>query len=160
MREAFIGAVFAIALPFQAGALSCTQPDVAASFTAAVQSEARYTVLWGRFSFTQDTATAPTREGQAPDPFVVHFQGQGLSANGFVDVSPRNITIAIGCAGPWCGSFAPETEALAFVERTADGDVLRVGPCAQWVFQDPSRADIAKVEACMHGDACDPVEHR
>lgn len=156
MKKILFGALLSVALPLQAVALSCVQVDVAGSFTAASQAEARYTVLWGNFSFTRDTASAPTREGEAPDPFTVRFSGKGLSASGFVDIKPRDITVAISCAGPWCGAFAPETNALAYVERTADGDFLRVGPCPQWVFENPGRADIAKVEACMRGDACEP----
>lgn len=160
MKAILFGALLSIALPLQAVALSCVQADVSGSFAAASQAESRYTVLWGNFSFTQDTAAAPTRDGEAPDPFTVHFRGKGLSANGFIDVAPREITVAISCAGPWCGSFAPETNALAFVERTADGDFLPVGPCPQWIFENPSRADIAKVEACMRGDTCEPADQR
>ena len=142
----------------QSAALSCMRPDVAQSFRMAAASEDVYIVLLGQFNFaplpsTQtDDINAP-REVSGPATFT----GQYLGAEGFQDAPMFDMTIAVTCAGPWCGGIAPSDDSyLAFVQQTADGYVLAVDPCGTSAFANPTPEQIATVESCMNGDPCEP----
>lgn len=136
-------------------ALSCLPPDVAETFRFASESEDTYTVLLGRF---EPIGTVPPRESYDEDGVTeelrARFQGQGLFATGFAPVQDRDVTMTLSCAGPWCASAPSDGEVLAFVRRTSTGYVLDVGPCYFNIFSSPSDRDIARVEACMRGEAC------
>jgi hypothetical protein len=161
MRGVALATSLCMSLPFPATALSCMEPDPASSFTSAVESDARYTVLYGALEHAgPQTSEVRNSDGLViapPAPFITRFHGKGLSARGFVDVEPRDIVVELQCVGGhWCGHLGADGPILAFVERTTDGDVLRVGPCPIWIFQQPTPTDIATVESCMRGAACLP----
>lgn len=155
MKSIFVGATLAMLMASQAQALSCMRPDVARAFDWASQAEESYVVLLGRLDFEAPA----TRRGRPNDPQDLHvaarFTGQSLGVSGFSATAPLDVSLAFTCAGPWCGSMTPSRgDVLAFVERSADGYVLNVGPCGGTTFERPTHAQIQQVESCMRGQAC------
>ena len=142
----------------QAAALSCMQPDVAASFTQAAEAEELYVVLLGTFTFG-DVPTSDTGDINFPREVEVssRFDGKFLSGNGFTDAPPLDVTIRFSCAGPWCGSLQSDgSQVLAFVEQRNDEYLLSVEPCFGTAFVNPTDAQQAQAVSCMRGRDCTP----
>ena len=155
-----LGIIIALTLcASQVAALSCMRPDVAESYNRAATSEDEYVVLLGTFDF--DTPQQRSTDSNAPDTLraVVQFSGTYLSASGFTAAPPLAVTLVFNCAGPWCGSLPSDgPDVLAFVQQTADGYILDVEPCGGTAFIEPDAKDIARVEDCMHGGTCAPLD--
>lgn len=141
----------------EASALSCLRPDVARTFSEVAASEDIFVVLLGEFAFDTPPSTE-TGDINAPRgvSFPARFVGQALGAEGFGGAVALDMTVALTCAGPWCGQMAPQgTPTVAFAEQTDAGYVLNVGPCGGRAFPEPEPEDIARIEACMRGEGCD-----
>lgn len=128
-----------------APALSCLAPDLARSTAQAVAAEETFRVVIGRF----DVDLPPN--GTA-GRFPARFAGRGVTSDGLGPPVSGEVTIEIGCAGPWCGEKPPETEALAFLRREADAWVLYLGACPQWLFEAPTKAQVETVRSCVAGN--------
>ena len=157
MKSILIAATLAVVFATQAAALSCLRPDVADTFNRAAAAEESYVVLLGSFDFVMPQQ--PSTDINAPQTLraQARFDGQFLSSAAFVPAPPLTVGIEFTCAGPWCGSLPTDgSEVLAFVVQSDDGYALNVGPCGGTAFVAPVAADIARVEACMRGEACEP----
>ena len=140
----------------QASALSCLRPDVAEAFNAAAASEDAYVVVHGRFKFT----TPPSRDtGNINAPrevsYIAQFDGRYLAEDGFRTAPSLPVTVTHTCTAAWCGQLTAGVQTLAYLKQTATGYSIDVGPCGGQAFAEPSRQDLARVEACMRGDRCE-----
>ena len=66
-----------------------------------------------------------------------------------------DITVEVGCAGPWCGAVPQgDEDLLFFVERRADANVVVEGPCPRWVLT--ATPDVVEgALSCLRGEGCD-----
>ncbi|KAA2312899.1 hypothetical protein DL237_16360 [Pseudooceanicola sediminis] len=138
-----------------AQALSCLAPDVARSFDEASTSDARYMVLHG--TLDRGTPSLPEQDLTNPDPEVQRLpalvRGKALTEDGFSAAVQAQITMELGCTGPWCAALPENGEVLAFIELTNNGPILRLNACGGHLFADPSPEQIALIESCQ-ADGC------
>ncbi|QOL82449.1 hypothetical protein [Pseudooceanicola spongiae] len=141
-----------------AQALSCLAPDVARSFDEAAQSDARYMVLLG--TLDRGTPTVPERDLSNNSPEVVRLpalvKGLAMTEKGFSSGVEAQITMELGCTGPWCAQLPENGTVLAFIELTNNGPILRVNACGGHLFANPTKEQVARLESCQI-DGC-PVE--
>lgn len=140
-------AALAASLAQPAVALSCRAPSVEGSYADAAEAEAVYSVVLGRFEFEP---VPPRADGEMEADMAVPaiFDGRLLGPDGFVTQMREPLILQIDCASSWCGEIEPRTEVLAFVEQSADGLSVEIGPCPQWVFANPTQTQIDTVTAC------------
>ncbi len=142
----------ALALPAtQALALSCLRPDPETTFDRAAEATETYYVAHGRFTF--DAADLPGLNGR-PTQLQAGFQGKGLTRDGFVAPLTWNVTLDIGCAGPWCGGITPDRDMLVFLERRGNGIYLSLQACTDTVFDTPSQDLLDRMTACFRQGVC------
>lgn len=162
MKRMITIAATAIICASQVSALSCMRPDVARTFQWAAEADEAYVALFGSFAFDAP-APVPSADINFPIEHTMDavFTGQTLGATQFQDNAPLDVTITFDCLGPWCGSLPDDgTPMLAFVQQTEDGYALIVGPCFDTAFVSPTPEDVARVEACMRGEACEEMPLR
>lgn len=155
---------FAVLLAFVAAspvdALSCRPTDVARSYKQAAASDTLYVVVLGAFQFNARDLpkTDWNNQQNTPDSTLVatQFKGRSLTSKGFTNTFAAPITLNAKCYGPWCASLRPNTQTLAFVEKTNDGYRLSINPCGGFAFQNPSPAQIEQTQACHQGRSCTP----
>jgi len=140
----------------QAAALSCLRPDVAEAFNTAASSDDAYVVVHGRFKF----ATPPSRDtgninAQREVSYTAQFDGRYLAEDGFRTAPPLSVTVTHTCTAAWCGQLTAGVQTLAYLKQSATGYSIDVSPCGGQAFAEPSRQDLARVEACMRGDQCE-----
>jgi hypothetical protein len=139
----------------QASALSCLRPDPLRDFREAQAAPEPYHVLYGTMAF--DPSQAPQgfyEEAEpAPPPVSARFEGMALTRNGFTSPVQAEVTLQPTCAGPYCGTFGQGT-VLLFAEVTADGYVVRVGPCGGGAYDTADQAVLDRLTACARGAAC------
>lgn len=137
-------------------ALSCVPMNVAHSYTDTAAAPGDFVVLHGHFDF--EKIKLPESDLSNPDPeeisFPARFSGEVLGEDGFGGSYEMQLTVTLRCFGPWCASQPAPGPALAFVQKTATGLVLGVGPCDGRYFSSPAPADIALIETCHAGGAC------
>ena len=137
-------------------ALSCLPADVRQSYTQVAEASETYVVLLGEFDFKD--LKLPERDLSDPDPeeisFPARFTGQALGDDGFGGDYMLDMTVTLNCLGPWCAGQPAPGEALAFVQKTATGLVLGLGPCGGQHFAAPDPAQIEAVEACHTAGEC------
>jgi len=154
IRAAIFGALVACLAAGPALALSCRAPDVVRSYLDADASDDFYTVVLGRI-----TAGIPISSDFAPRSgtrIAARLRGRVLGPDGFARPYARSIQVQIGCAGAWCGNLPPQDRDVLVFLRHENGDrVLEVGPCPQWLFQNPDAEQVARVADCHTGGACD-----
>ena len=143
-------ALAALAQP--AAALSCLAPSVATSFAAANAAEAEYVMAVGRFALLPGEAVPE----QPDDPNArqgysvqTRFQGRTATNAGFTEEVTGDVTVEVGCAGPWCGAV-PLGRVLVFLERRGDALVLTEGPCPRFAL-DATAAREDEAIACATG---------
>lgn len=149
-------AALTIALTMFAGqvsALSCIMADPKRSFQDAADSDDTYYVLYGTLDF--DPALLPQGVGNndrgpaVPIPAI--FKGHSLSPAGFASYYSEKMTLLPTCAGPWCGSHAPNVASLMFA-KVADGAItIEASSCGGNIFPEPSEAVLDDMTACMNG---------
>ena len=145
----------------QASALSCMRPDAVTSYQSAAGAEESYVVLWGDFTF-EATEQPEVEDINAPEPapaVVAGFEGRSIDAGGFGTEFTAPVTLEPSCLAAWCGGFPEPGTGLAFARIVEDRLVIDLGPCGGWFFQDPAPEDIARVEACNAGGACEVAEN-
>ena len=140
----------------QATALTCVRPDPLRSFRDAQAAPESYVVLHGTLEF--DPAGMPDGgvsqdPAPQPDPVGAAFSGLALGPGGFTRPVQDSVTLQPTCAGPWCGSIAPGTY-LVFAEVTESGYRVEIGPCGGGAFDEVSETTLARLAACMKGQAC------
>ncbi|PJE30255.1 hypothetical protein SAMN06297129_0890 [Pseudooceanicola antarcticus] len=137
-------------------ALSCVPIGVGQSYNELSAAPGDYVVLLGDFDF--EKIELPEQDLRNPDPeevrFPARFTGQVLDDDGFGGDFALDLTVLLRCFGPWCAGQPDPGEALAFVQKTATGLVLGLGPCDGRHFSRPEPSDIALIEACHAQGAC------
>ena len=144
-------------LPAQAFALSCVRPSVERSFDQVNAAPEPYVVVMGRL--TLDTRKMPKTGDQTRNPRKMTqvpgtLTGKSLGLAGFKVPFDQDITLQVGCIGPWCGSAQNGAEVLAFVRREGQKYVLDVSPCGGRMFGTPKRAMIRKLQQCLKAGSC------
>ncbi|MBL4812429.1 MAG: hypothetical protein JKX69_08785 [Rhodobacteraceae bacterium] len=162
IRKTFLAsAALATALAGPAHALSCMQPDPVFSFQQAEQSDDAYTVLNGTVTFNPNDMPGRdiNRSPSTPDPAPVraHFEGFYLTQDGaFTTPISRDITLQPVCFGPWCGGLSRSGEdLLAFARIEGSAIIVDLEPCNNWHFTNVRADDLARIGACMRGEACE-----
>ncbi|SLN30913.1 hypothetical protein [Pseudooctadecabacter jejudonensis] len=138
----------------QATALSCLAPDIADTYRAVEAAPEAYVVVKGIFDFPTPPSSA-TDDINAPliIRYEASFDGIALTRNGFTAPTNLDVVVTHDCAAAWCGSLVADIDTIAFLERTATGYAITVGPCGGQAFHAPDAAMIRTVEACATG-AC------
>lgn len=143
-------------------ALSCLAPDALRSFTEAHAASESYRAYVGSFDF-DPSALPPVQDlslpvSATPNPVPARFTGLQLGPTGFKTPVEERMILQPSCAGPWCGSLAPEDEVLVFA-REEDGKlIVDLEPCPGRVQGAPDDATREKLAACMRGEECVPAE--
>lgn len=141
-------------LPLPALALSCMPWDVENAFTEADESAEAYVVVSGDLAFDVDMLPVVDWSDQiAVPPFTeipARLTGFSLTSEGFSAPFEAEVTLKIGCAGPWCASAQPGPS-LAFLKQTPAGWVLAQGPCGGFYFGDPAQDVLARVAVMYAG---------
>ena len=160
MRPIALAALLA-PLASEAAALSCMQPDFGMAFANWRDAEQRYYLARGTLTPLGPVPEVPdvmaVQEGMMggagmPDlaaPF--RFEGVLIGEDGLY---PRTeeVTVRVGCAGPWCGGFPGPREATMALAIGEDGALsMEVGPCPGTMFEGVS-AEAA--QACLRDGAC------
>ncbi len=144
-----------ILLAGEAAALSCARVTIEDAYENASQSEATYHVVEGTFAF--DGKRAPSSSGllggQPPESeeLPARFEGLALSEDGFTTEVETDVTVAITCAGPWCGGIAPDTPMIAFLRVEDNGLILEATPCGGWAFDNPDDGMRQTLLGCIDG---------
>lgn len=138
----------AASVPLPALALSCMPWDVDSALRETRAGDAAYRVVSGDLDF--DPALLPVTDwaNQMAVPprteIPARLTGFSVSKEGFTVPFDAEITLVIGCAGPWCASAEPGPS-LAFVQHTETGWVLEQGPCGGFHFARPDADMLAHV---------------
>ena len=152
-----------------ASALSCMRPDIAKTMEKVKASDDTYYILVGTFQSTPPPKVAPSNDLNAPINGIgshsvdAWFDGRILSNDARSDgpVSRMPISVAVSCAGPWCGSVpANGREVIAFVKaRPSQAMLLEAGPCPDKVHS-VDDAKIAKLRSCFDQACLSEVDPR
>lgn len=138
--------------------LSCLQPDVARSYGYAAEAEETYIVVHGHLSF--DEKRLPAAEGNDSPPSTkikAHVSGTSLTQAGFTNAFDRDITLEVGCYGPWCAGAASGEDYLLFLRKDTSGYTYMADPCGSLGFARPTPEMLHQVEQCMKGGRCKPA---
>jgi hypothetical protein len=147
-------------IPTAASALSCRPYNAIAAYHDAVKSDDAYVVAHGTLRF--DETKLPKVDWQHQEDVKPHnflsgrIDGQSLTRAGFTAQFERDIDISVQCHGPWCSGLTSGAEYLVYLKKVGDGYLLETNPCGGFAFQDPDRATLSKVTACLNGKRCDP----
>ncbi|WP_102109015.1 hypothetical protein [Oceaniglobus roseus] len=147
--KATVAALCLVATAQQALALSCVAPDPLRAFAEAAAAPEVHIVVQGSFAFEGAFPEGGGDTQPEPKAIPARFTGHGLTAEGFTTPLSMWVTLDASCLGPWCGSLAPETEQLAFLERRVDGYHLAVGPCPTRLFAPADVATAESLQACI-----------
>ena len=153
--------VLAAALAMVAGpshALSCLLPDPIDTFQQLAAAPESYFVLYGKMTFDEGLLPQGVSMDQQrePAPIPARFVGKGLTRDGFTNDYVSDVTLQVGCAGPWCGSARSGVDAIFFVEATDPPVTMQAGPCGGMIFEEPTPATLEMLTSCMQGGACSP----
>lgn len=149
-----------MAIPTTASALSCRPYNAIAAYNDAAKSDDAYVVVHGTLRF--DESKLPKvdwdrQEDVKPDNFLSgRIDGQSLTRAGFTAQFVRDIDINVQCYGPWCSGLTNGADFLVYLKKVGDDYLLETNPCGGFAFQDPDRAILSKVTACLNGKRCDP----
>jgi hypothetical protein len=152
--KAIIAAALITMIPLHAYALSCMRPDMVSSYKDHAEAPESYIVVRGKFRFTPPKPQ-PIDNTAKPQTVKARFDGVALGKTSFSTSFSRPVTIFLGCAGPWCASAAPDTEVLAFLQKTENGLVLNEGPCPHRVFYEPDKDTVDRLLYCHRRGICD-----
>lgn len=149
-----LAAALSLSLASQAQALSCIRPDIVQSYKDHAEATDSYVVVRGKFRFTPPKSRSDENNPKE-QRIKARFEGVALSQRRFDTSFSRPVDIIFGCAGPWCGSVIPDTEAIAFVQQTDNGLVLDEGPCPWRVFYEPTKEQVDRLLSCHTSGICD-----
>ncbi|MFQ6553713.1 hypothetical protein AAD018_015355 [Aestuariibius insulae] len=137
----------------EAAALSCMQVTLEDAYEQAAASEETYHVVEGTFAFDSKKAPSFAETGQAPEgaELPARFEGMALNTDGFTTEVETEVTLAITCAGPWCGGIEPDVPLIAFLRVDDDRLVLDATPCGGSAFGQPDEAMRQTLLDCVDG---------
>lgn len=158
MRKLLCSVVLVVAAS-QAAALSCLRPDVAMSYSHAADADQTYAVLLGEFEFRPTEQPKPLggdpNHARPAPPVVAQFSGTSLGRAGFGNRYVGPVTLKPVCFSAWCGGFPGRGRAMAFALVQDGRYEVQLDPCGGAHFANPTGQDIARVEACHRGEACE-----
>lgn len=138
----------------QASALSCMQADIASSYLGAVASDERYAILVGQITYNRGNYSKEELEEGVDIP--AQFVGRQLGRNSYSTPLTQDMTVNVGCFGPWCGYVNDSPNMISFVQIRDDGSYHLVGsPCpgSQYPADDP---EIWRtLQMCLNGRECE-----
>lgn len=154
----------AVLMPLPALALSCMPFGVTDAYLEADTSADAYVPVLGTLAF--DPAAVPQVDWDKQSEVPQHtdipsvFEGNALTQRG-IDIPMRvDVTLEVGCAGPWCPSPKPGP-VLAFLRKTEDaGYAVSIGACDGFLFGQPAPEQIGAVKDCLAGLSCRPTRRR
>lgn len=158
IRSLVLGTL-ATAIATQASALSCLQPSVQNSFTAANEAEEQYVMAVGRLtplpgqSIPEQPEDPNQRQGYTLE---TRFDGNLASLTGFDQPAAFPVTLEVTCAGPWCGGL-PLDDTLYFIERRDGTNVVVEGPCPHFALTATTEV-VEGAMACLRGEDCTPPQ--
>lgn len=139
--------------------LSCLPADPVRDFKAAAESGDRWGLAVGRLDFDESRLPEVDRNHQAQVPSRTDLRaqmiGHALDMRGFETVFQANVTLRVLCFGPWCAQPESGATYLAFIKHENGKRVLQADPCGQWLYMNPSRADLDRVHSCFAGGPCE-----
>ena len=137
--------VLAVLLVFLAAqpalALSCLRPDAVRLYKFAEESDALYQIVLGRIS-----AAGPINRPEAPEmgetPFpegetavattTVRVTGVALGRRLFDTEFDREVTLELGCLGPWCSDPpAMDKDLILAIRVEGEERILNPGVCSE-----------------------------
>lgn len=141
----------------QAQALSCMQSDIARSFERFDAASERYIVAFGRFEGGDPPPHVDDMPVQPDRMYQASFKGYRLTRNGFNRALSETVTVHEVCLSVWCGAVPMNIPVLVFLQTTEHGYEVEENACGGAVFHNPSKADLARVHACLIGrkDKCE-----
>lgn len=139
-------------------ALSCLVPDPIRSFAEIHAAPESYRAYIGSFAFDADRLPPMQDLSQpvtaTPNPVPAEFTGHQLGPTGFDTPVEAAMLLQPSCAGPWCGSLAPDDKVLVFA-RVEEGQlIVDLDPCPGKVQAAPDAATRERLAACMRGEDC------
>ena len=135
-------------------ALSCLPPDPATTFRRAEAAEERYVVVRGALALPGGALSPDGHSGAGDATAAGRIDGRALGADGrFTAPFDAPVAVTATCIGPWCGAVGPVQDAVMFLERTAEGYALRVGPCGGETFEATPEV-LDTIAACRTGGPC------
>lgn len=136
-------------------ALSCLAPSVARSAAEAVSAEEIFHIAVGTFAYDEvelPAGDASIEPAETSIPAV--FEGRALTQAGFTGEISGEVILQVECIGPSCGSVPADTDTLAFFRESAGEMVLDVDACPNWVYPEPTEAQLETVRACVLDGDC------
>jgi len=154
MTRFLIAALFGLALPGPAVALSCLAWDAETVYRAAAEAEERYVIALGSFQRTDpDRGTGANPGGPEPYSYPARFTGSLASRIGFRTPADLLVDMRVNCVASWCGS-APEDgrQMLVFLQVDDNREYsLDLDACSFWAIPEPDRAALDQIIQCMRG---------
>ncbi len=105
-----------------------------------------YIAVHGTLSYDADAWPVTDWDRQHLTPQMTRIRatvtGQSLNKSGFAVPMTREVTLEVGCAGPWCPGPVTSDAALIFLKTNDAGLSVEVGACHSHVFADPAQQDL------------------
>ena len=155
MKNLILSALLAC-IATQSIALSCMRPDPVQSFHHATEVPEPIYILHGRLAF--DESLLPegmVNEPREPAPIPAHFDGMGLTLNGFTSRFERPVTLQSVCFGPWCGREVSGENVMLFAKVVGNDIIVESDPCGVNVFYDPTQEMLDQMTSCIRGETCE-----
>jgi len=140
-------------------ALSCVRSTIEGSFIGFSEAEEQYILVSGSLVNKRNVVLGPEIQGgmgNRSENFTATFVGNQATRVGFDRTIEITVAVSAICGGPWCGAVAMDTPMITFLEITAYGHQLAVGPCYDNVFYNPTKDQIRRVLQCLRGGVCEP----
>lgn len=135
-----------------ANALSCMEPSVIRSFTAAQSAPEPYYMALGTLDLPTDFSAPPKDTENMGVPYQISglFSGALATSAGFTHSYSAPVEISVTCMAHWCGGIGGAQEQIFFFEVKGDTLHLEVSPCPGSVLQ-ASAENKAQAIACLKG---------
>jgi len=138
-----------------AWALSCMKHSVEQLYSRTASAKGQYLPAVGAFQFDTNVLPKQTRrtEGQ-PFQFTATFEGRVYNGRKFANEFKEPVTVAVSCAGPWCGSLRPNWPMMVMLRATPTAFVFEADACASWSLNVPENKQIERFEYCAQTKSC------
>lgn len=131
-------------------ALSCLPPDPVALYERARDAEERYVIVRGEVR-PEGPVAVPQDGKEVETP--ARIEGVSLTSEGFTAPFDREVTLRLGCMGPWCANAPDDGETISMVQLEGTRLVLELDACFSTSV--PASDDGARaVVECHRGGDC------
>ena len=136
-----------------ASALSCLRIEPLEAYKSAARSDDSFVVVHGRLDFDRSKMPgAEQTDSMVPRPettrLTAQVEGLFLDESGFRSRFGRLIDLKVQCVGPWCGLVGNGKRHLMFLRQVGPKYELLVNACPAWLFADPDRRVLNRIETC------------